>query len=381
MTFFREIKDLIRYKRTSVKDKLVMVYSEHSGYTVNFMPTLETLIKSYGLKICYVTSDPKDPILNTKNKNILPFYINKLLSFFMGMVDSPVCLMTMPDLNTYHIKRSAHPVNYVYIFHALMSTHMVYRFRAFDNFDTILCTGAYQVEEIRKTEEFYKLPPKKLIEAGYTRVEQVHSQYHEYLKIAPCKKKPCVLLAPGWASNNILESGGVDIIKSLLAEDYDVILRYHPETVRQRADILEIFDKAFINNPNVTIEKSVATNDSFMVADILITDWSGVSFEYAFGTERPVIYINTPRKVMNDRYEELEIEPFEVYVRNKIGESLDIIEIEKLAAVVKDIMANKERYVSEIVRLRNENIYNFLNAAHENAKAIIQTLKDSTTQR
>ena len=36
--------------------------------------------------------------------------------------------------------------------------------------------------------------------------------------------------------------------------------------------------------------------------DILISDWSGSAFEFAFGTLRPVIFLDLPKKINNESY-------------------------------------------------------------------------------
>ena len=70
----------------------------------------------------------------------------------------------------------------MYLFHALVSTHMMYRYGAFDHYDSILCVGPHQVAEIRKHEEINKLSPKRLIEAGYYRLERIYQSYQKYLQ-------------------------------------------------------------------------------------------------------------------------------------------------------------------------------------------------------
>ena len=51
----------------------------------------------------------------------------------------------------------------------------------------------------------------------------------------------------------------------------------------------------------------------------MVSDWSGAALEYAFGLERPVLFVDVPRKVNNPEYERLGIEPFEASVREQIG--------------------------------------------------------------
>jgi YidC/Oxa1 family membrane protein insertase len=52
----------------------------------------------------------------------------------------------------------------------------------------------------------------------------------------------------------------------------------------------------------------------------MITDWSGASIEYAFTLERPVLFIDVPKKIHNPDYEKLPEIPLEISIRDKIGE-------------------------------------------------------------
>src|SRR5438093_13437904 len=58
----------------------------------------------------------------------------------------------LTDLDAYHLMRSAaYPVHYVYVFHSMVSSHMVFRPKAYDAYDTILCVGPHHTREIRQT--------------------------------------------------------------------------------------------------------------------------------------------------------------------------------------------------------------------------------------
>jgi len=263
----REVEDLFRRK------KEIVFYAERKDYYPYFEGLVEKLPE-----LSYITSDSSDPVLQKSNA----FYLNKLFPLFAANANCKIFVMTMPDLNLFHIKRSHNPVHYVYVFHSLVSTHMIYRFGAFDHYDSILCAGPHQVEEIRKQEKLYGLKPKKLVEAGYYRLEKLHEAYKKYNKE---DKEITVLVAPTWGPTNLLEICGEELLETLLTEDYKVILRLHPETVKKHQ---------FTNHNNVVLETSVVNMDSLVKADILITDWSGIGLKYAFGTERSVIFIDTP---------------------------------------------------------------------------------------
>ena len=87
-------------------------------------------------------------------------------------------IMTMPDLETFHIKRSkSHPVHYIYMFHSMVSTHLVYRKSAFDNYDTIFCVGEHHLDEIQNTEKYYKEASAKKGDTGP--VSYTHLRAHE----------------------------------------------------------------------------------------------------------------------------------------------------------------------------------------------------------
>ena len=332
---FNEIKNLRRLLRNREE---ITVYSEGRNYFPNF----EGLIKELG-SLCYITSDSSDPILSEYNT----YYLNKLFPFYMAFVNCKILLMTMTDLNSFHIKRSINPVHYVYIFHSLFSTHMVYRYGAFDHYDSILCVGPHQVKEIRKHERLYGLKPKNLIETGYYRLERLYETYKNYKKEG---SGITVLIAPTWGTSNLLEVCDKELINMLLREKYKVILRLHPETVKRRQ---------FQECDGVTLETSIVNIDSLVKSDILITDWSAISLEYAFGTERPVIFIDTSPKIWNPRFRELDINPIECSLRNKIGETVSPNELSRIPQIINDFISDRESYKETLSVMRDKYVFNF----------------------
>ena len=71
----------------------------------------------------------------------------------MMKMDADVVVMTMPDIENYHIKRSyiRKDINYVYVPHGMDSLNMTMRTGSMDHYDSVLCTGKIQKEEIEKT--------------------------------------------------------------------------------------------------------------------------------------------------------------------------------------------------------------------------------------
>ena len=122
------LKDYIRFFRHS-KNIDIVFYSESESYYIYFKSIIKILTKNNSIKICYVTSSNKDPLLTEANKKFPVYNIGSstIRTIFFATLDVKVLVMTMPDLNNYYIKRSNNSVHYVYLPHSLSSTHMVYR--------------------------------------------------------------------------------------------------------------------------------------------------------------------------------------------------------------------------------------------------------------
>lgn len=371
----RELKDFIRFFwKVPKTERYIVFYSEHEGYYPNFEGIIYELINTHRQTFCYITSDPNDPILQTPQTKIKSFYFNRLLPFFMVLVNCRAFVMTMTDLNQLHLKRSANPVHYFYVFHSLVSTHMMYLEGAFDHYDTVLCVGPHHVAEIRKREKLAGLPAKNLIEAGYYRLERIYQSYRRYAAQPQSHdEKPTVLIAPSWGDENLLESCGERLIEALLKTGHKVIARPHPETVRRSPELMTSFRSRFGDNPDFTLETSVATDDSMLKADVLICDCSGIALEYAFGTERPVLFVDLPLKIRNPKYRDLGIEPLELALRDKIGVVISPDNIDSIPPAIERLRAETELYEKIIRELRAKNVYAFGRSSEIGAQRIIDS--------
>jgi len=375
----KEIAHYRRFKRLSVQDRAIVFYAEHSGYYPSFEGIIKELTDEYDRTLCYITSDRHDPILNNSDPRIKTFYLNRLLPFFMAFVDCKVFVMTLTDLNKFHLKRSINPVHYVYVFHALVSTHMAYRYGAFDHYDCILCAGPHQVKEIRQHEKLNNLPLKTLVEAGYYRLERIYQDYQEYVRQKPAQPdKEIILIAPSWGADNVLESCGEELIGLLLREGYQVVVRPHPETVKRSPGLIAQLTTRFGKSPNFTLEKSVATHDSLLRADVLICDCSGVALEYALGTERPVLFLDVPIKIKNEKYRDLNIEPLELATRTKIGVIVKPEELATVPTVISQLVSAAPQYKEAIIKLREQYLFHFGKSAEIGADYVHRLISQET---
>ena len=70
--------------------------------------------------------------------------------------------------------------------------------------------------------------------------------------------------------------------------------------------------------------------DSWQRSNLMITDWSGAGSEYALALGKPVIYLDTPPKIMNAEWAELALPSFESGVRPILGRVVGAPEVARL---------------------------------------------------
>lgn len=361
---------------TPRQEKNIVFYAEHKGYYPYLEGLINQLIDRHKVTICYITSDYIDSIVRKDNLQIRVFYFDKLLPYFMLFVNSKIFIMTLTDLNQFYLRRSINKVHYVYIFHSLISTHMQYREGAFDHYDTILCSGLHHEREIRSREEQEGLSRKELVRAGYYRLERVYEAHKKVLaKGSTSGSKKTILIAPSWGKENILEICGELIVRDILEAGFKVIVRPHPEIARRSPHLLSVLTEKFGNEEDFFLETSIVSDDSLLNADVLITDWSGIGFEYAFGTERPVLFLDVPRKINNQNFEKLDIEPLEVSFRSQVGIIVSSENLHEVRGVIRRLLSNRENYVSRIKKLRSRVIYSFGHSSEVGAQSIIDRVK------
>ena len=104
---------------------------------------------------------------------------------------------------------------------------------------------------------------------------------------------------------------GQEIVRILLDSGFYVILRPHPVTLKKSSKVIQKIEKEFKDNLNFKLETDIRNTESFFLCDCMISDWSGVAIEYAFALEKPVLYVDIPKKINNHDYNDLEIIPLE----------------------------------------------------------------------
>lgn len=376
------------YKRFfSIVNKHVVFYSEKSGFYKYFQDTIAYLLSHSNLVIHYVTSDPDDQIFGIAEREprIKPYYIGeKRLITLMMKLEADIVLMTMPDIETFHIKRSyiKKDIEYIYLFHGFASTHMVLREEALDHYDTIFCSGPVQIKEIRAREAMKGLPEKKLIDTGYGVVEHLRAAY-EQMDHTP-HDRPQILIGPSWQKDNIMDSCIDPLLEQLLHRGYRVILRPHPEWLKrypQKAEAFAARHREEIDSGAFEFQTDFSSGDTVYQSDLLITDWSTIAMEFSFTTRKPSLFVNTPMKVMNPNYQELGMEPLDITLRDQLGRSVDPDRLDTAGQIVAELLADTQRYDTEIDGLVHNLMPNFGHSGEIGGTYILRSLQEKIQRR
>lgn len=376
-------KEKADYKRFfSIVNKHLVFYSESSGFYKYYKGMIEYILENTNLTIHYITSDYNDQVfeLAKTEKKIKPYYIEekKLITLMMKM-DADVVVMTMPDINNFHIKRSyiRKDIEYVYIPHCIDSLNMTMRKNSTDHYDSVFATDKYQREEYEKTNEVFGLN-RKIVDWGYSLLDDMIRDYKKSKK--PESKKKTIMIAPSWQKDNIIDLCLDKVLKSLSGKSYDVVVRPHPQHVRHMRDAFEKMKEKYAGT-NITIQTDFSSTDSVFNADLLITDWSSIGLEYAFTTEKPVISINTPMKVMNPDYKKIKVDPINIWIREKIGEVVEVKDVRSIDKVVEKLLKNANKYKAEIAAQRDNSVYNLGKSAEVGAEYIIECVQNKIKER
>jgi YidC/Oxa1 family membrane protein insertase len=381
-SFFSCWRQYRAFRRLPRSSRHIIIYAESGQDWHHFAPVIAELTGRYEKTVCYVSSDPNDPGLAQSDPAILPFCVGAGLFriMFFQMLEADVMLTQLLDLDNFDLKRSVNPVHYIYMFHSLISTHMADYADSFDNYDSILCAAPHQQAEIRKRESLHGLKPKRLFEHGYHRLEQLIAEGRKAPEIAD-RADIHVLLAPSWGEQTILNLYGQELVGVLLAAGFRLTLRPHFQTRWTTPEVLDGIVASFGDHPHFALVEQMSELDSLYDSHVMITDWSGAGMDYGMGLEKPVLYIDVPPKTRNDTYHELGMEPFESYVRDKIGAILAPQRLAEAPAMILNLLENPGQFSQRVRQLREACVFNLGCSSQAAARAVVEVADEIASER
>ncbi|MEX2149960.1 MAG: hypothetical protein WD793_07085 [Steroidobacteraceae bacterium] len=371
MSFFREWRAYRAFRALPRAARRIVFLAESHQDWHHFKPVLDHLTGALGEEVLYVCAEPSDPAMQQDPQRIRAFCVGKGLPriWFCQFVEADVVVTQILDLGNLELKRSVHPVHYVFMAHSLTSAHMADRADSYDHYDTILCCGPHFAREVRKREEMHGLPAKRLIPHGYGRLDELVANRRDPPPIAD-DADIHVLLAPSWGPQSILPVCGMEIADAMLAAGFRLTLRPHFQTRWKMPQVIDRIVERYRGNPRFALVEEMAERDSLLDSHVMISDWSGAGQDYGMGLEKPVIYVDLPFKARNDAWQALGIEPFESWVRDQLGALIQPAELGRLPALVRELVLDPGRFRANVARLREDWVYNVGRSGVAGAEAI-----------
>lgn len=341
MKWLRHVRSAIEVQALPPEWRALVFYSEGPAYWTHLNGLIAAMLDAGATPICYLSSHPDDPGLRVDHERFRAFEIGMagVRNWLFANIDARMMVMTMPDLHRFQVKRSRFPVHYVYVQHSLVSCHMAYREGAFDHYDTIFCAGPHQMREIEALAARPDARTKSIVAHGYSRLDAMIAALARKPRDTGGDEQPRVLIAPSWGEQGLIEMVGGQIVTALLEEGFAVTLRPHPQTSRLRPALITAIVARHGAHPSFALDTDMESWRSLREADVMISDWSGAAFEFAFARRRPVIFLDVPRKVNNPAYEELGLEPFESALRPAVGQVVAPERLDELPQLIRRCLA------------------------------------------
>ena len=314
--------------------KTYVIYNEGNQYWNVFKPVTDEFEKRK-IPLMYYTSSKTDPIFDQKYEFVTSEYIGEGNTAFakLNMLSAGFVLMTTPGLQVYQLKRSKSVKHYSHVLH-MPNDATTYRLFGLDYFDSVLLTGDYQKDDIRTLEKNRGINSKDLVTVGCSYLDVLS----EKINSIPAEENHVftVLVSPSWGEVGVLKRFGEKLLDPLAATGWKIIVRPHPQSKKSEADMLKRLEERYKDNANVEWDYNRDNIYSMKKADIMISDFSGIVFDYTFLCNKPVMYVNT----------DMDLRPYDAYDLNKqlwqfsVLEKMGIKLEEKDFANIKEVIQN-----------------------------------------
>ena len=333
-------------------DKLpLVIFADDKRYWNIFEPICRELAQR-NFPVTYMTASEDDPVLKAELTLLQPQFIGSDNRAFakLNFLNATMVLSTTPGLEVYQWKRSPEVDYYIHIFHA-PNDITLYRMFGIDYYDALLVSGDYQRLQVRALEKLRNLPEKEIVSVGIPYMDEMRKRLEQ--SGVHTSSVRTVLLAPSWGPSAILSRYGEKIIQVLLATGYHIVIRPHPQSFKSEIELMDRLQRAYPNSEQLEWNRD---NDNFEVlrrSDILISDFSGVMFDFALVFDKPLIYTDTEfDKGPYDAWW-LDEELWTFKILPSLGERLCAENMESLKQLI-DVCIEDERYAQGREQARKE---------------------------
>lgn len=321
--------------------KPYVIYNEGNQYWNTFKPVVEEF-EARKIPLEYLTSSKNDPVFDQKYNYVKAEFIGEGNSAFakLNMLSAGVVLMTTPGLQVYQLKRSKNVKHYSHVLH-MPNDATTYRLFGLDFFDSVLLTGDYQATDLRYLEEKRGINKKELVTVGCPYLDV----YKQNIAEIPAEENHpfTVLVSPSWGDVGLLKKYGEKLLDPLSTTGWRIIVRPHPQSKKSEAEMLERLTARYKDNPNIVWDYERQNIFSLKKADIMISDFSGIIFDYTFLCDKPVMYVNAGMDLRPyDAYDLDGKELWQYSVLRKFGTELKEEQFANIKEVIQSVSDSKE---------------------------------------
>ena len=274
----------------------LVIFSDDKRYWQTFEPVIREL-DSRSFDVRYMTASPDDPALQSAYPHLHAEFIGKGNKAFarLNFVKAELLLATTPGLDVYQWKRSRDVRYYVHLPHAANDATTSYRSFGLDFFDAVLLSGEYQETAMRKLEQLRHEPQKEAVIVGIPYMDEMVRRLESCPALPPHPRT--VLVAPTWGASSIFNKYGTAFIDALIHTGYRIILRPHPQSFTADRELMDTLMSAYPDSDQLEWNRDPDNFEVLRRSDIMISDYSGVIFDFALVFDKPVICADTEMSV------------------------------------------------------------------------------------
>jgi YidC/Oxa1 family membrane protein insertase len=258
--------------------------------------------------------------LNLNKDNHYYFENNFFLEFFFYILKIKYFYTSTPNIGENICRKSLFKkIKYIYLQHSPVGLINAYNKNAFINFDAINVINKHQISDVLNINKYFK-----------KRIKYFKSKPN-YLKniYIQTDKKYNLLIAPTWNTNFYENHFLYNLIEILNEHKINYCFRPHPMSIKKNEFDLKIFKEKKINFDN-------STNLNLFPFDNLITDWSGIMFEFFYLKQKKPILIDTNEKKINKLNIINNYESIENLLRKEIGIIHNKNDLPSIIQAIKD---------------------------------------------
>lgn len=322
-----------------VDDKGIVLFSEGRDYWLTFKPIIDALL-ARGQPFRYLSMDVEDPALAIDDPNMDSRYIGRGAIAFgrVAAARGSVMLATTPNIGCpdFPIPKPSNIDCLVHVMHGCCDISY-YRRHSLDYYDAVFILSRAMEKSVRRLESLRGLPAKECVVAGTPNMDDMANTV---AKRTEPNDKPVIVLAPTWGLKGFLRRFGTDFIEALAATgEYRLILRPHPQSWKKEPRFMDEVVRTLSRHQCVRVDKSLSPAETMRAADLLISDISGIRFEFAFLYERPVITLKGAG-AEDAQFEAADLDcSWEDEAERRIGAVVEPDAVADMPAIVKNALA------------------------------------------